>query len=69
MPITDSIGQLIEGVSFVFGRVHAIRSSHSVGNLVGIEAKLLSIVTYWMWNVPSGSRYSERAIDRTMYLV
>ena len=49
--------------------VHAIRSSHSVGNLVGIEAKLLSIVTYWMWHVPSGSRYSERAIDCTMYLV
>ena len=70
MPTTDSISQLIDGVSIVFGRLFsAIQSSHSVGNLLGIEAKLLSIVFYWMRHVPSGPRYSSRTIDRIMYPV
>ena len=70
MPTTDSISQLIDGVSIVFGRLfYAIQSSHSVGNLLGIEAKLLSIVFYWMRHAPSGPRYSSRTIDRIMYPV
>ena len=46
--------------------VYAIQSSHSVGNLPGIEAKMLSIMFYWMRHLPSGPRYSSRTIDRTM---
>ena len=70
MPFADGISQLIDGVSIAFGRIfYAIQSSHSVGNLLEIETKLLSIVIYWMRHVPSGPRYSSRTIDRTMYPV